>query len=181
MLAGCPGLHQAHSKSANCLELAVTQHHVHCRTIAAYMKSGICISLLLLVVFLSGCGSTQPLFLGGTWVFTITPSGSTSEVIQGSATLTQLGNSIFGPVTFSGSGTSCGTQGMMSGTVNGNAVSLHLTQSQNTLSLTGLVTGGPPLTYNALGKYTASMGQCLQNGGTGAWSAFLTPNNASGF
>lgn len=154
---------------------------VDCRTITALMKSIPRIALFLFLAFLGGCSSTPPLFLGGTWAFTIIPSDSSSAVIQATVEFTQLGNSIFGPVTFSGNGTSCGTQAMMSGTVNGDALSLQLTQSQSTLTFQGMATGGPPLTYYASGKYTATTGNCLQNGGTGTWSAFLEANNASSF
>lgn len=143
------------------------------------MKSKVCIALVVVLGFLNGCSSAPPLALAGTWVFTLTPSDASSGVIQATVPLTQFGNSIFGPVTLTGNGTSCGTTAMMSGTVNGDALSLQLTQSQSTLSLTGTATGGPPLTYNASGKYTATTGQCLQNGGAGTWSAFLAANSTS--
>jgi len=155
---------------------------VNCLTITAGMKSIVRIALVVVLGLLNGCGSAPPLPpMTGTWAFTLTPTGSPSEVIQATVALTQLGDSVFGPVTLTGNGAACGTNAMMSGTVNGVALSLQLTQSQSTLSFTGKATGGYPLTSYASGKYTATSGQCLQNGGTGTWSAFLESSNSSSF
>ena len=155
---------------------------VNCLTIAAGMKSIVRIALVVVLGLLNGCGSAPVLPpLTGTWAFTLTPTGSPSDVIQATVALTQLGNSVFGPVTLTGNGAACGATAMMSGTVNGVALSLQLTQSQSTLTITGKATGGYPLTSYASGKYTASSGPCLQNGGTGTWSAFLESNNSSSF
>jgi len=155
---------------------------LNCLTIAAGMKIFLRIALVVLLGLLNGCGNSPVLPpLTGTWSFTLTPTGSPSDVIQATVALTQLGNSVFGPVTLTGNGAACGTTAMMSGTVNGVALSLQLTQSQSTLKFTGKATGGYPLTTYASGKYTASSGPCLQNGGTGTWSAFLEANGSSSF
>jgi len=143
------------------------------------MKVAIRLAFLVFFAFQLGCSSSPPLFLGGTWVFTITPSGSSSQAFQATAVLTQLGSSIFGPVTFSGGSSSCSAPATMSGTVNGDNLSVQLTQLQSTLKLTGSVSGGPPVTYSASGKYTATSGGCLQDGSAGTWSGFLSANNVS--
>jgi hypothetical protein len=143
------------------------------------MKLAIGTALCLILGFLSGCSSSPPLFLQGTWVFTITPSNSSTGAIQATAVLTQLGSSLFGPVTFGASSSSCDTQAQMSGTVNGANLSVELTQSQSTLKLTGTVTGGLPVTYSASGKYTGTTGGCLQNGEAGTWTGFLAANSTS--
>jgi hypothetical protein len=142
------------------------------------MKVAIWTALCLYLGFLSGCSSSPPLFLQGTWEFTIMPSNSSGS-IQATAVLTQLGSSVFGPVTFGGNSSSCDTQAQMSGTVNGDNLSVQLTQSQSTLDLTGTVTGGLPVTYSASGKYTGTTGGCLQNGEAGTWTGFLAANSTS--
>jgi hypothetical protein len=144
------------------------------------MRSVPPIGLLVVLSCLIGCGST-PLPLNGTWLFTLTPTDSSAGAIQATVALTEIGNSVFGPVTLTGNGSACGTAAMMSGTISGNALSLQMTQSQTTLNFTGKTSGGAPLTTYASGKYTATAGACIQNGGTGTWSAFLESNNSSSF
>lgn len=139
------------------------------------MKSIVRFALLLTLGFLNGCGSGQtPLSsLTGTWVFTMTPANAPSNVIQATAALTQLKNNVLlGQVTLKGSGTSCGTQAQMTGSLSGNSLTLQLTQSPSELILKGTATTA--LTVTASGAYTASSGQCLQDGGTGTWTAFLS-------
>jgi hypothetical protein len=143
------------------------------------MKSIVRFALVVAVGFLNGCGSGQsPLpSLTGKWVFTLTPANPPSNVIQASGALTQLQNNVLlGQVTLQGSGTSCGTLAQMTGSVNGNAILLQLTQSPSALSLKGTATTS--LTVNASGTYTATSGQCLQNGGNGTWTAFLSSSSA---
>lgn len=143
------------------------------------MKSIAGFALVLALGFLSGCGSGQsPLpSLTGTWVFTLTPANSPSNVIQATAALTQLKNNVLlGQVTLKGSGTSCGTMAEMTGTLSGSSLTLQLTQSPSELILRGTATTA--LTVNASGAYTATTGQCLQDGGTGTWTAFLSSSSA---
>jgi hypothetical protein len=143
------------------------------------MKSIVRFSLVLALGFLNGCGSGQSALpsLTGTWVFTLKPSNSASNVIQATAALTQLNNNILlGQVTLNGSGASCGTRAEMTGSLSGNNLTLQLTQSPAELILKGTATTA--LTVNASGAYTASTGQCLQDGGTGTWTAFLSSSSA---
>ncbi|HXM64074.1 MAG TPA: hypothetical protein VN950_24645 [Terriglobales bacterium] len=143
------------------------------------MKSIVRFALLLALGLLNGCGSGQTALpsLTGTWVFALTPANSPSSVIQATAALTQLKNNLLlGQVTLKGSGTSCGTQAQMTGSLSGNSLILQLTQSPSELILKGTATTA--LTVNASGTYTASSGQCLQNGGTGTWTAFLSSSSA---
>jgi hypothetical protein len=143
------------------------------------MKSIVCFALVIALYFLNGCGSGQSALpsLTGTWVFTLTPSNSPSNVIQATAALTQLNNNVLlGQVTLKGNGTSCGTMAQMTGQLNGNTLTLQLTQSPSELLLKGTAT--TTLTVNASGKYTATSGQCLQDGGTGTWTAFLSSGTA---
>jgi len=145
------------------------------------MKSVARTALVVALLFLNGCGnSIVPPQLNGTWAFTLKPSGS-SNVIQVTAALTQVDNSISGPATLIGSAASCSSEATMSGTVSGNALNLDLTQYGDTLNFQGTTTGGPPVTTSASGKYAATSGPCIQNGGTGTWSAVLEPNNSSSF
>jgi hypothetical protein len=144
------------------------------------MKSVVRIALVLALGFLSGCSSGIPPLpaMNGTWIFTFTPANAPTDVIQATAILTQNRyNAVFGPVTLSGSGTSCGTVAVMSGTIAGDNLSLQLTQSPGTLNLRG--TANLQLNFHASGAYTATTGECLQNGGAGTWTAFLTSNNSA--
>jgi hypothetical protein len=127
------------------------------------------------LLLLAGCGNSfPPPQLNGTWEFTLTPSSS-STVIQFSATLTQVNNSL------SGSAASCSADAIVSGTVSGSALNLELTQYGDALDLQGTTTGGAPTTTSASGKYGATTGPCIQNGGSGTWKAVLEPNNTSTF
>ena len=145
------------------------------------MKNFVPIAWAAALLFLSGCGNSLPQTqLNGTWAFTLTPSG-TSNVIQFTAALTQVNNSLYGPATMTGSAASCSEQAQVSGTVSGNALNLQLTQYSNALDLQGTTTGGAPTTTSASGKYAATSGPCIQNGGSGTWTAVLEPNNSSSF
>jgi hypothetical protein len=140
--------------------------------LATDMKNVVRIALLAALLFLNGCGTQSALPpITGNWVFTLTPANSSSGVIQATAALTQLRNTVLGQVTLTGNGAACGTTAIISGTINNNALSLQITQLQSTITLKGSATTS--LTLNATGAYTASTGRCLQNGGTGTWSAFL--------
>jgi hypothetical protein len=136
-------------------------------------------ALVLALGFLNGCGSGQTALpsLSGKWVFTLTPANSGLNVIQATASLTQLNsNVLLGQVTLNGSGTSCGTRAQMTGNLSGNSLTLQLTQSPSEIILKGTATTA--LTVNASGAYTATSGQCLQDGGTGTWTAFLSTGSA---
>jgi hypothetical protein len=77
-----------------------------------------------------------------------------------------------------GDATACGTTANMSGVVNGNSVSLEITQASTTLTFVGKTNSTLNLSS---GSYTASAGQCIQNGGTGTWSGFLSTPGSSSF
>jgi hypothetical protein len=137
------------------------------------------IVLLVALGFLNGCGSSvQNNTMTGTWVFNLTPAASSSQAFQLTADLTQINNSVFGQVTLTGAAAACGTMANISGVVNGNAVSLEITQSETTLTFTGKTNA----TLNtSSGSYAATTGQCIQNGGTGTWSGFLSTHGSSSF
>jgi hypothetical protein len=143
------------------------------------MRDAARIVLLLALGFLNGCGGTvQNNTMTGTWVFNLTPAASSSQAIQLTADLTQINDSVFGMVTLIGDAASCGTTANMSGVVNGNSVALQITQSQTTLTFTGKTNA----TLNtSSGSYTATSGQCIQNGGSGTWSGFLSTHGSSSF
>ena len=143
------------------------------------MKDMARIVLVVALVFLSGCGSSPQNFtMTGTWVFSLKPAASPSQVIQLTADLTQINDTFFGQVTLTGEAASCGTYAQMSGTVNGNTVAIQIMQNQTTLTFNGKTND----TLNSsAGSYTATSGQCIQNGGTGTWSGFLQPPNSSSF
>jgi len=138
----------------------------------AVMKAQLLNTLLLLVLvtFLSGCGTSSNPAMTGNWLFVFTPTGSATSAIQATANLTQVGTDVTGQVSLSGGAASCGSQASISGTVKGNSLTFQLTQLQSTINLTG--TANQAFT-SALGSYTAVSGSCLLNGGTGSWSAAL--------
>ncbi len=163
---------------------SVTGRGVNCPFTSPDMKSFVRIALVVALGFLNGCGSGTSSLppLTGTWLFTLTPAASPSEVIQALGTLRQVNsnsNEVSGQVTLTGSGTACGTMAEMSGILNGSNLTLRLTQSQSTISLTGTANTTVLSGINASGKYTATAGPCLQNGGTGTWSAGLESNTSS--
>jgi len=128
------------------------------------------VALISALTFLGGCNPSPNPAMTGTWLFALTSSGSPAEVIQATANLTQLGDTIVGQVTLSGNGASCGTTASISGTVKGNNLSFQVVQLQSTIQFTGTAN----LAFTAAsGTYTATAGPCLQNGGGGSWSASL--------
>jgi hypothetical protein len=126
--------------------------------------------LLILVTFLSACGTSSNPAMTGNWLFVFTPTGSSTSAIQATANLTQVGTNVTGQVSLSGGAASCGSEASISGTVKGNSLTFQLTQLQSTISLTG--TANQAFT-SALGNYTGASGSCLLNGGIGSWSAAL--------
>jgi hypothetical protein len=134
------------------------------------MKNIARIALVLAFGFLSGCNPSPNPAMTGTWLFVLTPTGSASEVIQATADLTQLGNQVIGQVSLSENAAACGTTASMTGTVKGNTLTLQLAQLQSAIDFTG--TANLAFT-SASGTYTATAGSCLQNGGSGSWSASL--------
>ena len=126
------------------------------------------IALLVVVGFLTACNPASNPAMTGTWIFTLTPTGS-ATALQATANLTQLGVGVSGQATLMGNDTSCGATASMSGAVKGNALTFLLTQSQGTINLTG--TANAAFT-SAAGTYAAS-GTCFESLATGTWSAVL--------
>jgi len=127
-------------------------------------------ALPLLLIFLSGCGTSSNPAMTGNWLFVFTPTGSSTSALQASANLTQVGTNVTGQVSLSGGAASCGNEASASGTVRGNSLTFQFTQIQSSVSLTG--TANQAFT-SAQGNYTAASGSCLLNGETGSWSAAL--------
>lgn len=127
------------------------------------------ISVVVLVPLI-GCGSPNPA-MTGSWLFTLTPDGSSSDVILGTANLTQNGSQITGPITLTGNGTVCGSTATMSGTLEGTTLTLQIVQLQSIIQLTGSTN----LAFtSASGTFIEMVGgACLQNPGIGTWSALL--------
>jgi hypothetical protein len=126
--------------------------------------------LLIPAILLSGCGTSSNPAMTGNWLFVFTPTGSSTSALQATANLTQAGTNVSGQVSLSGGAASCGNEASMSGTVQGNSLTFHLTQVQSTITLNG--TANQAFT-SAQGNYTAASGSCLLNGETGSWSAAL--------
>jgi len=133
------------------------------------MRNIVRITAALILSFLGGC-NIHNAALTGTWFFKLTTSGS--DVILATANLTQNGNAITGQALLSGNGVGCGvaTAMMVSGTVQGENLTLQFTQEQNIVTFTGTAN----LTFTFLtGTYFETAGSCLPNGGVGSWSATL--------
>jgi len=143
---------------------------VNCFTSAPDMKSLVRTALVVALGFVSGCNPSPNPAMTGTWLFTLTPTDSPTNVVQATATLTQLGNNITGQVTLTGNASSCGNTATMTGTVQGNVLALQLTQSLSALTFTGQANTA---FTSASGTYSATTGPCLQNAGPGNWSAVL--------
>jgi len=160
-------------------DCCVLGHGVNFLRPASNMKDIARIVLVVALGFLNGCGSSPQNFtMTGTWVFSLKPAASPSQVIQLTADLTQINDTFFGQVTLTGEAASCGVNAQMSGTVNGSTVALQIMQNQTTLSFKGKTNAR---LNSSAGSYTATAGQCIQNGGTGTWSGFLQAPNSSSF
>lgn len=121
------------------------------------------IALGLTLCFLTSCSTGSSGSLSGSWVFTLATSDS---FIQATANLNESGNQITGQGTVSES--SCGTSGTVSGNVQGEALTIQLTEANLGLALTG--TANQAFT-SASGTYEVTGGSCLPAGETGSWSA----------
>lgn len=134
------------------------------------MKSIVRTILIVALSFVSGCNPSPNPALTGRWIFTLTPLDNPSNVIQATASLTELGNNITGPVTLTGINSSCGNTATMTGTAQGDVLALQLSQSLSALTFKGEANTA---FTSAAGTYSASTGPCLQNVGPGSWSAVL--------
>jgi len=107
--------------------------------------------------------------MSGTWAFTLTSANS--PVIVVTASLMQKGNQISGPINLNAGNSACGTQGTITGNIQGNSLTLQIVQFQSQAFLNG--TTNQAFT-SATGTYTTGgAGTCFGSGSFGSWSAFF--------
>jgi len=124
--------------------------------------------MVLLLGFSISCGSSSSQNLTGAWQFTVSSAVLADTTYVGNATLAQNGKNVTGNVTFSNN--PCATTGPITGTVNGLAVNLQVTEGSQIVIFNGTINS----TFTTLtGNYTAPAGGCL-DGDYGSWSAALT-------
>ena len=124
----------------------------------------ICAVVVLATLLPAGCGSGSNAAMSGTWSFAL---ATTQNFILATASLKQSGNQVSGPATVTGP-TGCGSNATVSGTVQGNNLSLQIAESGAVITLTGEAN----TTFtSASGTYEVISGSCVQNGDTGSWTA----------
>jgi hypothetical protein len=127
------------------------------------------IPVLVLACLFPSCQYPNSAAMSGTWAFTLTSANS--PVIIVTAGLTQSGNQINGPVTLNSGTSACGTSGTITGNIQGNSLTLQITQFQSQAFLTG--TTNQAFT-SASGTYTTGgAGNCFGSGAFGSWTAFF--------
>jgi hypothetical protein len=127
------------------------------------------ILVLLLACLVPSCQYPNSAAMSGTWAFTLTSANS--PVIIVTASLTQSGSQINGPVTLNSGNSACGTSGTITGNIQGNSLTLQITQFQSQAFLNG--TTNQAFT-SATGTYTTGgAGNCFGSGAFGSWSAFF--------
>jgi hypothetical protein len=127
------------------------------------------ILIALVTCCIPGCQYPSSAAMSGTWAFTLT--SATSPVIIATASLSQSGNQISGPVTLNSGNSSCGTQATVTGNIQGTSLTLQIMQSQSQAFLNG--TTNQAFT-SATGTYTTGgAGTCFGSGSFGSWSAFF--------
>lgn len=125
--------------------------------------------ILVLACTFPGCQYPSSAAMSGTWAFTLTSANS--PVIIVGASLTQKGNQISGPVSLNSGNSVCGTQGTITGNIQGNSLTLQIVQFQSQAFLNG--TTNQAFT-SASGTYTTGgAGTCFGSGAFGSWSAFF--------
>jgi hypothetical protein len=128
--------------------------------------------LLLILVFagsIPGCQYPSSAAMSGTWAFTLTSANS--PVIIATASLTQSGSQISGPVTLNSGNSVCGTQGTITGSIQGTSLTLQIVQFQSQAFLNGSTNQA---FTSANGTYsTGGAGTCFGSGTFGSWSAFF--------
>jgi hypothetical protein len=123
----------------------------------------------LVTCFIPGCQYPSSSAMSGTWAFTLTSANS--PVIIVTASLTQKGNQISGPINLNAGNSACGTQGTITGNIQGNSLTLQIVQFQSQAFLNG--TTNQAFT-SATGTYTTGgAGTCFGSGSFGSWSAFF--------
>jgi hypothetical protein len=125
--------------------------------------------IALVTCFILGCQYPSSSAMSGTWAFTLTSANS--PVIIVTASLTQKGNQISGPINLNAGNSACGTQGTITGNIQGNSLTLQIVQFQSQAFLNG--TTNQAFT-SATGTYTTGgAGTCFGSGSFGSWSAFF--------
>lgn len=125
--------------------------------------------IVMLATFSSSCQYPSSAAMSGTWSFTLT--SASSPVIIATASLTQSGNQISGPITLNSGNSTCGTQATITGNIQGTALTLQIEQFQSQAFLNG--TTNQAFT-SANGTYTTGgAGACFGSGTFGSWSAFF--------
>ena len=123
----------------------------------------------LVTCSIPGCQYPSSSAMSGTWAFTLTSANS--PVIIVTASLAQKGNQISGPVSLNTGNSVCGTQGTITGNIQGNSLTLQIVQFQSQAFLNG--TTNQAFT-SATGTYTTGgAGTCFGSGSFGSWSAFF--------
>lgn len=124
---------------------------------------------VLLMSCISSCQYPSSSAMSGTWTFTLTSANS--PVIIATASLSQTGNQISGPVSVNSGNSACGTQATVSGNIQGTSLTLQIIQAQSQAFLNG--TTNQAFT-SATGTYTTGgAGTCFGAGSFGSWSAFF--------
>ena len=124
---------------------------------------------MLLISCVSACQYPNSAAMTGTWTFTLTSGGS--PVIIATASLSQSGNQISGPVSLNAGNTACGTQATFTGNIQWTSLTLQIVQAQSQAFLNG--TTNQAFT-SATGTYsTGGAGTCFGSGTYGSWSAFF--------
>ena len=127
------------------------------------------ILVLFLICLMPGCQYPNSAAMSGTWTFTLTSANSPVLIVT--ASLTQSGSQISGPVTLNSGNSACGTQGTISGNIQGTSLTLQIVQFQSQAFLNG--TTNQAFT-SANGTYTTGgAGNCFGSGTFGSWSAFF--------
>jgi len=125
--------------------------------------------IVLVTCVIPGCQYPSSSAMSGTWTFTLTSANS--PVIIVTASLMQKGNQISGPVNLNAGNSACGTQGTVTGNIQGNSLTLQIAQFQSQAFLNG--TTNQAFT-SATGTYTTGgAGTCFGSGSFGSWSAFF--------
>lgn len=125
----------------------------------------ICAVVVLAALLPAGCSSSSNGAMSGTWAFAL---ATTQNFIVATADLKQSGNQVSGPATVTGEPTGCGSNATMTGTVQGNNLSLQIAAGGAIITLIGQAN----TTFtSASGTYEVTSGSCVQNGDTGSWTA----------
>src|SRR5215469_6107425 len=125
----------------------------------------ICAVVVLVAILPAGCGSGSNGAMSGTWAFAL---ATTQNFILATASLKQSGSQFSGPATVTGGPTGCGLNATVTGSVQGNNLSLQIADEGAFITLTGVA---DQTFTSASGTYEVISGTCVQNGDAGGWTA----------